>query len=58
MTRRDMARTQIRLPRDVRAPAMARQLVRDVCPLWQVDDELQTTAQVVVSELVGIAVGH
>lgn len=56
--RPDVLRMQTRLPGDVRAPATARRLVRDVCPLWQVDDELQDTAQVVVSELVGIAVGH
>jgi hypothetical protein len=55
--RPDVVRMRTRLPCDVRAPAEARQLVRDVCPLWQVDDELQDTAQVVVSELVGIAVG-
>jgi hypothetical protein len=28
-------------------------LVRDICPLWQIDD-LQDTAQVVASELAGI----
>jgi anti-sigma regulatory factor (Ser/Thr protein kinase) len=57
-TRRDMVRMQTQLPSDVSAPAMARQLIREVCPLWQVDDELQDTAQVVISELVGITIGH
>jgi len=57
-TRPDMLRMQARLPCDVWAPAAARQLIRDVCLLWQVDDALQDTAQVVVSELVGLTVGH
>lgn len=56
--RPDVVRMRTRLPCDLRAPATARQLVRDMCPLWQVDDELQDTAQVVVSELVGITVGQ
>jgi anti-anti-sigma regulatory factor len=55
--RPDVVRTQTRLPCDMGASAAARQLVREMCPLWQVDDELPDTAQVVVSELVGIAVG-
>ena len=46
------------LPRNLWAPATARQLIRDICPLWQVDDELQDTAEVVVNELVDVAVGH
>jgi anti-sigma regulatory factor (Ser/Thr protein kinase) len=58
MTRRDMARMQTQLPSDMSAPATARQVIREVAPLWQVDDELQDTAQVVISELVGITVGH
>ncbi|MDQ3764919.1 MAG: ATP-binding protein [Actinomycetota bacterium] len=57
-TRRDMARMQTQLPSDVSAPVMARQLIREVCPLWQVDDDLKDTAQVVISELVNITVGH
>ena len=57
-SRREMARMQIRLPCDDWAPATARQLVREICPLWQVDDELQETTQVVVSELVDITAGH
>ena len=56
--RPDVVRMRTRLPCDVRAPATARQLVRDMCPQWQVDDELQDTAQVVVSELVHIAIDH
>lgn len=56
-TRCDMARMQTQLPSDVSAPATARQVIREVAPLWQVDDELQDTAQVVISELVGITIG-
>jgi anti-sigma regulatory factor (Ser/Thr protein kinase) len=52
-----MARTQTRLPSNIWAPASARQLVRQMCPLWQVDDDLQEIAQVVVSELVDITLG-
>jgi hypothetical protein len=44
--RPDVVRTQTRLPCDMWASAAARQLVREICPLWQVDDELQDTAQV------------
>src|SRR3712207_8158539 len=56
--RSDVLRLRTQLPCDVWAPAAARRLVRDMCPLWQGDDDLQDTAQVVVSELVGIAIGH
>ncbi|MGH3672680.1 MAG: ATP-binding protein [Pseudonocardiaceae bacterium] len=56
--RPDVVRTSTRLPGNVRASATARQLVRELCPLWQVDDDVQDTVQVVVSELVGIAVAH
>lgn len=56
--RPEVVRTSTRLPGDVRAPATARQLVREMCPLWQVDDDVQDTVQVVVSELVGIAAAH
>ena len=57
-TRRDLARTQTRLPSNIWAPASARQLVRHMCPLWEVDDDLQEIAEVVVSELVDITVGR
>jgi hypothetical protein len=55
--RPDVVRRRTGLPGNVWAPAMARQLIRDTCPLWQVDDELQDAAQVVVNELVDVAVG-
>ncbi len=53
-----VVRVRVRLPCDTGAPATARRLVREMCPLWQVDDELQETAQFVVSELVANAVEH
>lgn len=56
--RPDVVRMNAGLPRNLWAPATARQLIRDICPLWQVDDELQTAAEVVVNELVDVAVGH
>lgn len=56
--RPDVVRLRTGLPGSVLASATARQLVRDRCPLWQVDDELQDAAQVVVNELVGVAVSH
>lgn len=56
--RPDVVGTSARLPGDTRASATARQLVRELCPLWQVDDDVRDTVQVVVSELVGIAVAH
>jgi anti-anti-sigma regulatory factor len=55
--RPNVVRRRTRLPGNVWAPAMARQLIRDTCPLWQVDAELQDAAQVVVNELVDVAVG-
>jgi hypothetical protein len=55
--RPDVVRAQTGLPPHMRAPASARQLVRDICPLWQIDHDLQDTAQVVVSELVDVTVG-
>jgi hypothetical protein len=55
--RPDVVRMRTGLPRNLWAPATARQLIRDICPLWQVDDELQHTAQVVVNELVDVTVG-
>lgn len=55
--RPDVVRMQTGLPHNMHAPASARQLIRDVCPLWQIDHDLQVTAQLVVSELVDVAVG-
>lgn len=55
--RPDIVRMRTGLPGDVRAPAKARRLIRDMCPLWQVDHDLQDTAQVVVNELVEVALG-
>jgi GNAT superfamily N-acetyltransferase len=55
--RPDVVRMRTGLPRNLWAPATARQLIRDIYPLWQVDDELQHTAQVVVNELVDVTVG-
>ncbi|MGH3692959.1 MAG: ATP-binding protein [Pseudonocardiaceae bacterium] len=55
--RPDIVRMRTGLPGDVRAPARARRLIRDMCPLWQVDHDLQDTAQVVVNELVEVAIG-
>ncbi|MGQ0718446.1 MAG: ATP-binding protein [Pseudonocardiales bacterium] len=53
-----VVRVRIQLPCDTGAPAIARRLVREMCPLWQVDDQLQDTAQFVVGELVANAVEH
>ena len=53
-----VVRVRKQLPCNTGAPATARRLVREMCPLWQVDDELQETAQFVVSELVANAVEH
>lgn len=55
--RPDVVRMQTGLPHNLRAPANARQLIREMCPLWQIDHDLQDTAQVVVSELVDVTVG-
>jgi len=56
--RPDVVRMHTGLPRNLWAPATARQLIRDICPRWQVDDELQDAAEVVVNELVDVAVEH
>ncbi|MGH3821569.1 MAG: hypothetical protein ACRDRA_01800 [Pseudonocardiaceae bacterium] len=53
-----LVRKRTELPGDITASATARHVVRDVCPLWQVDDDLQETAQVVVNELATVAVGR
>jgi hypothetical protein len=55
--RPDIVRMRTGLPHNRQAQASARQLIRDMGPLWQIDHELQDTAQVVVSELVDVAVG-
>ncbi len=55
--RPDVVRMRTGLPHNLRAQASARQLIRDMCPLWQIDHDLQDTTQVVVSELVDVAVG-
>lgn len=52
-----VVRVRTQLPCDTSAPATARALVREMCPLWQID-ELRETAQFVVSELVANAVEH
>jgi anti-sigma regulatory factor (Ser/Thr protein kinase)/anti-anti-sigma regulatory factor len=53
-----VVRVRVQLPCDVGTPAAARRLVREMCPLWQVDDGLQETAQFVVGELVANAIEH
>jgi anti-sigma regulatory factor (Ser/Thr protein kinase)/anti-anti-sigma regulatory factor len=53
-----VVRVRVQLPCDAATPATARRLVREMCPLWQVDDGLQETAQFVVGELVANAVEH
>jgi hypothetical protein len=53
-----LVRRRTELPGDVTAPAAARHLVRDVCPLWHVEDDLQEAAQVVVNELATVAIGR
>lgn len=50
------ARTTLACDHD--APDVARRLVRDACPGWQVDAELQQIAELVVSELVDNTVKH
>lgn len=55
--RPDVVRIRTGLPGNVWAPATARHLIRTMCPLWEVDHDLGDTAQVVVSELVGVAIG-
>ncbi|MGH3971755.1 MAG: ATP-binding protein [Pseudonocardiaceae bacterium] len=53
-----VVRMRVQLPCDTSAPATARRLVREMCPLWQVDEESQETARFVVSELVANAIEH
>lgn len=55
--RPDIVRMRTGLPGNLRAPAKARRLIRELCPLWQVDHDLQDTAQAVVNELVDVAIG-
>lgn len=53
-----LVRARTRLVCDDHAPDVARRLVRDTCPMWHVDGELQQIAELVVSELVDNAVKH
>lgn len=53
-----IVRARTRLACDHHAPDVARRLVRDTCPAWQVDGELQQIAELVVSELVDNTVKH
>lgn len=53
-----VVRARTRLVCDDHAPDVARRLVRDTCPMWQVDAELQQIAELVVCELVDNAVKH
>ncbi|HEY2764918.1 MAG TPA: ATP-binding protein [Pseudonocardiaceae bacterium] len=53
-----VVRARIRLPCDDLALDLARRLVRDTCPNWQVDPEFQQITELVVSELVDNAVRH
>lgn len=53
-----VVRALTRLVCDEHAPDVARRLVRDTCPMWQVDAELQQIAELVVCELVDNAVKH
>ena len=53
-----VVRALTRLVCDDYAPDVARRLVRDTCPLWQVDAELQQIAELVVCELVDNVVKH
>lgn len=53
-----VVRVRTRLVCDTRAPDVARRLVRDTCPRWQVGAEQQQIAELVVSELVDNAVRH
>lgn len=56
--RPSVVRARTRLACDDHAPDVARRLVRDTCPMWHVDAELQQIAELVVSELVDNAVRH
>ena len=53
-----VVRARTRLGCDDRARDLARTLVRDTCPMWQVDTEVQQITELVVSELVDNAVTH
>lgn len=53
-----VVRTQTRLGCDDHAPDVAGRLVRDTCPMWQLDSERQQIAELVVSELVDNVVRH
>jgi anti-sigma regulatory factor (Ser/Thr protein kinase) len=53
-----VVRARTRLVCDDQAPDVARMLVRETCPKWQVDRELQQIAELVVNELVDNAVRH
>lgn len=53
-----LVRARTRLVCDDHAPDLARQLVRDTCPMWQVGNEQQQIAELVVNELVDNAVRH
>ncbi|MGH3798232.1 MAG: ATP-binding protein [Pseudonocardiaceae bacterium] len=53
-----VVRARTRLACDDHAPDVARRLVRDTCPKWQVEAEQQQIAELVVSELVDNAVRH
>lgn len=51
-------RVRTRLACDHRAPAIARQLVRECCPTWQVSRARQGVVELVATELVSNAVTH
>ena len=53
-----VVRARTRLVCDDHAPDLARQLVRDTCPMWQVDAERQQIAELVVNELADNVVRH
>jgi anti-sigma regulatory factor (Ser/Thr protein kinase) len=53
-----VVRARIRLACHAHAPDVARRLVRETCPRWQVEAELQQIAELVVSELVDNVVRH
>lgn len=53
-----VVRSRTRLACDDRARDVARRLVRDTCPMWQIGTEAQQITELVVSELVDNAVTH
>lgn len=53
-----LVRVAARLAADHQAVDVACRLVRDTCPAWQVEDELQKIAEIVVGELVDNTVKH